>query len=76
MKRYKVKHYRSRIYNPIRGKIIKGVLIAVISVCLFAIGWFSYEPLMEAINEKNKDIIQQEPVPEKPQEPVFVPDEE
>ena len=76
MKRYKVKHYRSRIYNPIRGKIIKGVLIAVISVCLFAIGWFSYEPLMEAINEKNKDIIQQEPVPEKPQEPVFVPEEE
>ena len=76
MKRYKVRPYRSRIYNPVRGKIIKGVLLAIIACCLFAIGWFSYEPLMEAINEKNKDIIQQEPVPEKPQEPVFVPEEE
>ena len=31
MKRYKIRHYRSRIYNPIRGKIIKFVLIAVIA---------------------------------------------
>ena len=76
MKKYKVKHYRSRIYNPIRGKIIKGVLIAVIAVCLFAIGWFSYEPLMEAINEKNKEIIQEDPIPEKPQEPAFEPEPE
>ena len=75
MKRYKVRHYRSRIYNPIRGKIIKGALVAVIVGCLFAIGWFSYEPLMQAINEKNKVIIEQEPVPEKPQEPAYVPEE-
>lgn len=74
MKRYKVRHYRSRIYNPIRGKIIRGILIAVIVASLFAIGWFSYEPLMEAINEKNKEIIQQEPVPEKPPEPVYEPE--
>ena len=71
MKRYKIKHYRSRIYNPLRGKIIKSVLIIVIVAALFGIGWFSYEPLMQAINEKNKEIIQEEPVPEKPQEPVY-----
>lgn len=76
MKRYKVRHYRSRIYNPIRGKIIKGVLVAVIALSLFGIGWFSFEPLMEIINEKNKEIIEQEPIPEKPQEPAFVPVEE
>lgn len=75
MKRYKVKHYRSRIYNPIRGKIIKGVLIGVIAAALFGIGWFSYEPLMQIINEKNKEIIEQDPVPEKPQEPAYVPEE-
>lgn len=75
MKRYKVRHYRSRIYNPIRGKIIKGALVAVVVACLFAIGWFSYEPLMEVINEKNKVIIEQEEIPEKPQEPAFVPEE-
>ena len=73
MKKYKVRHYRSRIYNPVRGKIIKGALIAVIAALLFAIGWFAYEPLMTAINEKNKEIIEQEPVPEKPQEPAYEP---
>ena len=73
MKRYKVKHYRSRIYNPVRGKILKSVLIGVIVFALFGIGWFAYEPLMEAINEKNKEIIQQDPVPEKEKEPVFEP---
>ncbi|MBQ5328195.1 MAG: hypothetical protein J6J15_03315 [Oscillospiraceae bacterium] len=73
MKKYKIKHYRSRIYNPIKGKIIKGVLIAVIVASLFGIGWFSYEPLMQAINDKNKEIIQQDPVPEKPAEPVYQP---
>ncbi len=73
MKKYKIKHYRSRIYNPIKGKIIKGVLIAVIVASLFGIGWFSYEPLMQAINEKNKEIIQQDPIPEKPPEQVYQP---
>lgn len=73
MKRYKVKHYRSRIYNPIRGKIIKGALIAVIITAVFAIGWFAYEPLMEAINEKNKEIINSDPIPEKPQEQAYEP---
>lgn len=73
MKKYKVKHYRSRIYNPIRGKIIKGVLIAVIAAALFGIGWFAYEPLMQAVNEKNKEIIENDPIPEKPQEPAFEP---
>ena len=76
MKRYKVRHYRSRIYNPIRGKIIKGALIGVVAVSLFLIGRFAYEPLMELINDKNKEIIEQEPVPEKPQEPAFEPVEE
>ena len=76
MKRYKVKHYRSRIYNPIRGKVLKGALIAVIAVSLFLIGWFAYEPLMGVINDKNKEIIEQDPVPEKPQEPAFEPVEE
>ncbi len=75
MKKYKVRHYRSRIYNPIRGKVIKGVLIGVIAAVLFGIGWFVYEPLMEAINEKNKEIILQDPIPEKPQEPAYVPEE-
>ena len=75
MKRYKVKHYRSRIYNPVRGKIIKGILVGIIAVSLFGIGWFAYEPLMQAINEKNKEIIEQEPIPEKPQEPAYVPEE-
>ncbi len=73
MKKYKIKHYRSRIYNPVKGKIIKGALIAVIVASLFAIGWFAYEPLMQAINERNKEIIKQDPVPEKPPEPVFEP---
>ena len=76
MKRYKVKHYRSRIYNPIRGKVLKGALIAVIAVSLFLIGWFAYEPLMGVINDKNKEIIEQDPIPEKPQEPAFEPVEE
>lgn len=76
MKRYKIKHYRSRIYNPIKGKIIKCVLVLIIVASLFAIGWFSYEPLMKAINERNKEIIEQEPIPEKPQEPAFEPVEE
>ena len=65
MKKYKVKHYRSRIYNPIKGKIIKGVLIGIICISLFAIGWIAYEPLMNAVNDRNKEIIEQEPVPEK-----------
>ena len=73
MKRYKVKHYRSRIYNPIRGKIIKGILIAVIAAAVFGIGWFAYEPLMEAINERNKEIIEDDPIPPKPVEPPFEP---
>ena len=49
------------------------MLIAVIVASLFGIGWFSYEPLMQAINDKNKEIIQQDPVPEKPAEPVYQP---
>ncbi len=73
MKQYKVKHYRSRIYNPIRGKIIRGVLIGVIVLAIFGIGWFAYEPLMEVINDRNKEIIEQEPIPEKPQEPAYEP---
>ena len=75
-RRYKVKHYRSRIYNPIKGKIIKAAVILLSVAALFAVGWFAYEPIMEAINDKNKEIIQQDPVPEKPQEPVYVPEPE
>ena len=73
-RRYKVKHYRSRIYNPIKGKIIKAVAIILAAAALFAVGWFAYEPLMEAVNDKNKEIIQNDPVPEKPQEPAYVPE--
>lgn len=74
-RRYKVKHYRSRIYNPIKGKIIKAIAIILAIAALFAIGWFAYEPLMQAVNNKNKEIIQNEPVPEKPQEQPYVPEE-
>ncbi len=73
MKTYRVKHYRSRIYNPIRGKILKGILIGVIALALFGIGWFAYEPLMEVINNRNEEIIAKDPVPEKPQEPAYEP---
>ena len=73
-KRYKVRHYRSRIYNPIKGKIIKAVAITLAAAALFAVGWFAYEPLMEAVNEKNKEIIQNDPPPEKPQEPAYEPE--
>ncbi len=73
MKRYKIRHYRSRIYNPIRGKIIKGILIGVIVLAVFGIGWFAYEPLMEAINDRNEEIVAQEEVPEKPQEQAYEP---
>ncbi|MBQ6802653.1 MAG: hypothetical protein IJP05_06230, partial [Oscillospiraceae bacterium] len=72
-RRYKVKHYRSRIYNPIKGKIIKTVAIILASAVLFAVGWFAYEPLMQAVNEKNKEIIEKDPVPAKPQEPAYEP---
>ncbi len=77
MKRYKVKHYKSRIYNPIRGKIIKGILIALVVGSLFAIGWLLYEPLLNFINEANKEIIEQNPmeVPEKEKLPDPVPPE-
>ncbi|MBR5309668.1 MAG: hypothetical protein IKU42_00910 [Oscillospiraceae bacterium] len=73
-RRYKVKHYRSRIYNPIKGKIIRIVAIIAALAALFAIGWFAYEPIMEAINNKNKEIILEDPIPEKPPEPVYVPE--
>lgn len=75
MKQYKIKHYRSRIYNPIRGKVIKAVLVTIIAISLFVIGWFSYEPLMKMITDKNKEIINQEEIPEKPDEPVYEPEE-
>lgn len=72
-RKYKVKHYRSRIYNPIRGKIIKALLIVLAAAVLFTVGWFAYEPIMQAVNEKNKEIINEEPVPPKPQEPAYEP---
>lgn len=73
-RRYKVKHYKSRIYNPIRGKIIKGVLAVLGAALLFALGWFAYEPLMDWINSQNKSIIEENPISEpepekKPEEP-------
>ena len=72
-RRYKVKHYRSRIYNPIRGKIIKILLAVLAAAVLFTVGWFAYEPIMQAVNEKNKEIIEDEPIPPKPQEPAYEP---
>lgn len=67
-RKFKIKHYKSRIYNPIKGKIIKATL-AIVTVCaLFTAGWFAYEPLMKAINERNKEIIQNDPVSKPRQE--------
>ena len=76
-KGYKIKHYNSRIYNPIRGKILRAVLIVVIAASLFAIGWFLYEPLMKSVNNANKEIIEQNPVevPEKEKLPEAPPPE-
>lgn len=76
-KKYKVKHYKSRIYNPIRGKIIRTALIIVIAGALFTAGWFAYEPLMKAINNANKEIIQNDPIskPEPEKKPEELPQE-
>ncbi len=76
-KKYKVKHYKSPIYNPIRGKIIRAALIVVIAGALFAAGWFAYEPLMKAVNDANKEIIQNDPVskPEPEKKPQELPQE-
>ncbi len=76
-KQYKVKHYKSRIYNPIRGKIIRTLLIAVLAGALFAAGWFAYEPLMKAINDANKEIIRNNPIskPESEKKPEELPQE-
>lgn len=76
-KKYKVKHYKSRIYNPIRGKIIRAALIIVIAGALFTAGWFAYEPLMKAINNANKEIIQNDPIskPEPEKKPEELPQE-
>lgn len=76
-KKYKVKHYKSRIYNPIRGKIVRAVLIIVVAGALFAAGWFAYEPLMKAINNANKEIIENDPIskPEQEKKPEELPQE-
>ena len=76
-KKYKIKHYKSRIYNPIRGKVIRTGLIAVAVAALFAAGWFAYEPLMKAINNANKEIIQNDPIskPEPEKKPEELPQE-
>ena len=76
-KKYKVKHYKSRIYNPIRGKIVRAVLIVVVAGALFAAGWFAYEPLMKAINNANKEIIENDPIskPEQEKKPEELPQE-
>ena len=47
-KKYKVKHYKSPIYNPIRGKIIRAALIVVIAGALFAAGRVASETLVKA----------------------------
>lgn len=76
-KKYKIKHYKSRIYNPIRGKVIRTGLIAVAVAALFTAGWFAYEPLMKAINNANKEIIQNDPIskPEPEKKPEELPQE-
>ncbi len=61
-KSFKVKHFRSRIYNPIRGKILKVLLTVAAVVLLFVLGWFTYEPLMQKLNTVNKEIIEENPV--------------
>ena len=67
-KGYKIKHYRSRIYNPIRGKIIKAAIGVLLAAALFTVGWLLYEPLMKKINDANKEIIENNPVEVPPEE--------
>lgn len=52
----RVKHFNSRIYNPIKRKIVKIALAAAAVGLLFAAGWMLYEPLMDEILLKNKEI--------------------
>ena len=74
-KSFKVKHFRSRIYNPLKGKIIKAVLTVAAIAALFALGWFTYEPLMQKLNNVNKEIIEENPVipPEEPEKAEELP---
>lgn len=76
-KRYKVKHFKSRIYNPIRGKIFRAVTATVCAAVLFTIGWFAYKPLMSAINDANKQIVESEAQsqPEVEKKPAELPKE-
>lgn len=76
-KKYKVKHFKSRIYNPIRGKILKATAATLCAAALFAIGWFSYKPLMAAINDANKSIVEQDNIskPEAEKLPAELPQE-
>lgn len=72
---FKVRHYRSRIYNPLKKKIFKAVLAVLTAGLLFMLGWFLYEPIMKGLTEKNKEIIEDNPVvePEKKETQIDVP---
>lgn len=53
---FKVKHFRSRIYNPIKQKILRAVLAVAAVGLLFAAGWFAYEPIMKSVMKANNQI--------------------
>lgn len=53
---YKVKHFRSRIYNPIKQKLLRALLAVAAVGLLFAAGWFAYEPIMKSIMNANNQI--------------------
>lgn len=72
-KKFKIKRYKNtRIYNPLRGKIIKAAAIIVGLTLLFTVGWFAYEPIMRALNDANKVIAEENQKPE--EEPIPVPE--
>lgn len=48
-RRYKIKRTSGRIYNPIRGKLIKGGLVLLATGLLFLLGWLVYEPVYNAL---------------------------
>ena len=72
-KQFKIKRYKNtRIYNPLRSKIIKASAIIIGLAVLFTIGWFAYEPIMKAVNDANKVIAEENKKPE--EEPIPVPE--
>jgi len=82
-RRYKIKRSNGRIYDPVRGKLIKLGLALGAAALLFLLGWLVYEPVFNAITQKRDEISSQssvsesvsesasESVPEPAPEPTF-----